>query len=113
MEYLQNFEVHKCWISYQEQNAGDRLRSSRRRRVPLHRKRQVREHHAHNYRHRRGAYQEHISVFELLRRREFEYKAVVYPRLAPHEYVASVEEQVQKQEAEHAASIKYTAVQVT
>lgn len=47
--------------------------------------------------HGRGANQEDISGLELFGWCKFEYKAVVYPRLPPHENVATVEEQMQEQ----------------
>jgi hypothetical protein len=53
--------------------------------------------------HGSSANQEHITILQLFGRREFKYECVVYACLSPHEDVASVEEEMQKEEAEHAA----------
>jgi len=63
----------------------------------------VRKHYTNNNCHGSSAYQKHVSVLELFSRREFKYECVVYACLSPHENVTSIEEEMQKEEAEHAA----------
>jgi hypothetical protein len=61
------------------------------------------KHDTNNNRHRGSAYQKHITILKLFGRCEFEYECVVYACLSPHEDVTSVDEEMQEQEAEHAA----------
>lgn len=61
------------------------------------------KHDTNNNRHRGSAYQEHITILELFGRCKFKYECVVYACLSPDEDVASIEEEVQEEEAEHAA----------
>lgn len=53
--------------------------------------------------HRSGADQEQISVLELLCRGQLKDEAIVYTCLSPCKGIAAVEEQVQKNQAKHAA----------
>ena len=62
----------------------------------------MRKHYTNNNSHGSGAYQENVTVLELFSRCEFKYECVVYACLSPHENVASIEEEMQKEEAEHA-----------
>lgn len=71
--------------------------------MPLSNEGQVNKHDPYHHSHGCGAHQENISVFQLFGGGEFEYKAIVYASLSPHEYVASIQKQMQEQEAKHAA----------
>lgn len=63
----------------------------------------MRKHCTNNNCHGSSAYQEHVSVLELFSRREFKYECVVYACLSPHEDVTPIDEEMQEEEAEHAA----------
>lgn len=52
--------------------------------------------------HARCTYQKHLSIFEFFCRCKFKYEGVVDARFAPHEDVATVEEEVKKQQTKHA-----------
>ena len=61
------------------------------------------KHDPNNNRHRGSAYQEHVTVLKFFGRCKFKYECVVYACLSPHKYIASIGEEMQKEEAEHAA----------
>lgn len=90
-----------CSRSYQKKKPGDGLDLSEG--VPFRNKGEMKKQDTYDSSHGCSADQENIVVLELLRLGEFEDEAVVDPRLSPHDYVASVEEDMQEQEAKHAA----------
>lgn len=61
-------------------------------------------HDPHNCSHASGAYEEHIPVLELFGWFELEDEAVVDACFLPRYDVASIQEQMKEQEAEHAVS---------
>lgn len=71
---------------------------------------QVNKHDTYHHSHGCGAYQENITIFKLFRWGEFKYKAIVYASFSPHEYVASIQKQMEEQEAKHAAKDKMELV---
>lgn len=91
-------------IIYQKQEAWDCLDLSGR--VSSCNKAQVCKHDPYDYSHRGGTYQEHIPVLELFGRSKLKYEGVVDACLPPHEDVAAIEENVQEQEAKHAAIVQ-------
>lgn len=93
-----------CSRSYQKQKPGDGLDLSVG--VPFRYEGEVKKQDAHDSSHGCSTDQENVVVLEFLRLAEFEDEAVVDPRLSPHDYVASVEEDMQEQQAKNAAQIQ-------
>ena len=87
---------------YQKKKARYGLNLARR--VSPHGEREVSKHDSHHGRHGSGADKENVSVLELSGWPKLEDEAVIYPGLPPHEDVAPIEEQMQEQKAEHAAT---------